>query len=72
MAGAKVGACILLMLTILKLMRGNPFVNKISIGGESPLVPPLPGRIGSRVTGGIAKHGGFEGTLLIFSLVLWA
>ncbi|KAJ7278697.1 Chloroperoxidase [Mycena rebaudengoi] len=43
------------------LMRGNPFVNKISIGGESPLVPPLPGRIGSRVTGGIAKHGGFEG-----------
>ncbi|KAJ7258284.1 hypothetical protein C8J57DRAFT_1341595 [Mycena rebaudengoi] len=42
---------------------GNPFVNKISIGGVSPLVPPLqvPGHIGSRVTGGLAKHGGFEG-----------
>ncbi|KAJ7252257.1 Chloroperoxidase [Mycena rebaudengoi] len=43
------------------LMRGNPFVNKISIGGVSPLVPPLPGHIGSKVTGGLAKHGGFEG-----------
>ncbi|KAJ6563377.1 hypothetical protein DFH09DRAFT_1278988 [Mycena vulgaris] len=27
----------------------------------SPLVPPLPGNIGSNVTGGLAKHGGFEG-----------
>ncbi|KAJ6524585.1 Chloroperoxidase [Mycena vulgaris] len=43
------------------LLRGNPFVNKISIGGVSPLVPPLPGNIGSNVTGGLAKHGGFEG-----------
>ncbi|KAJ7627233.1 Chloroperoxidase [Roridomyces roridus] len=43
------------------LMRGNPFVNKISIGGVSPLVPPLPYGIGSNVTGGLAKHGGFEG-----------
>ncbi|KAJ7466401.1 Chloroperoxidase [Mycena latifolia] len=43
------------------LLRGNPFVNKISIGGVSPLVPPLPGYIGSNVTGGLAKHGGFEG-----------
>ncbi|KAJ6460606.1 Chloroperoxidase [Mycena sanguinolenta] len=43
------------------LLRGNPFVNKISIGGVSPLVPPLPGKIGSNVTGGLAKHGGFEG-----------
>ncbi|KAJ7627235.1 Chloroperoxidase [Roridomyces roridus] len=43
------------------LIRGNPFVNKISIGGVSSLVPPLPGGIGSNVTGGIAKHGGFEG-----------
>jgi hypothetical protein len=48
----------------IQLLRGNPFVNKISIGGVSPLVPPLPGRIGSNVTGGIAKHGGFEGSLL--------
>ncbi|KAJ6474113.1 Chloroperoxidase [Mycena vulgaris] len=43
------------------LLRGNPFVNKISIGGVSPLVPPLPGNIGSNVTGGLSKHGGFEG-----------
>ncbi|KAJ7627243.1 Chloroperoxidase [Roridomyces roridus] len=43
------------------LMRGNPFVNKLSIGGESPLVPPLPGGIGGSATGGMSKHGGFEG-----------
>ncbi|KAF8192280.1 Chloroperoxidase [Mycena galopus ATCC 62051] len=43
------------------LLRGNPFVNKISIGGVSPLVPPLPGNIGSNVTGGLSEHGGFEG-----------
>ncbi|KAJ7772047.1 Chloroperoxidase [Mycena maculata] len=43
------------------LTRGNPFVNKISIGGVSPLVPPLPGLIDGPVTGGIAKHGRFEG-----------
>ncbi|KAF7339243.1 Cloroperoxidase [Mycena venus] len=41
--------------------RGNTFVNKISIGGVSPLVPPLPGNIDGPVTGGIAKHGRFEG-----------
>ncbi|KAJ7289784.1 hypothetical protein C8J57DRAFT_1278410 [Mycena rebaudengoi] len=46
---------------MVELLRGNPFVNKISIGGVSPLVPPLPGKIGSKVTGGLAKHGGFEG-----------
>jgi hypothetical protein len=43
------------------LTRGNPFANKISIGGVSPLVPPLPGKIDGPVTGGIAKHGRFEG-----------
>ncbi|KAJ7496831.1 Chloroperoxidase [Mycena latifolia] len=43
------------------LTRGNPFVNKISIGGVSPLVPPLPGQIDGPETGGIAKHGRFEG-----------
>ncbi|KAJ7935207.1 Chloroperoxidase [Mycena leptocephala] len=43
------------------LTRGNPFANKISIGGASPLVPPLPGKIDGPVTGGIAKHGRFEG-----------
>ncbi|KAF7333727.1 Cloroperoxidase [Mycena venus] len=41
--------------------RGNAFVNKISIGGESPLVPPSPGNIDGPTTGGIAKHGRFEG-----------
>ncbi|KAK7057640.1 Cloroperoxidase [Favolaschia claudopus] len=43
------------------LTRGNPFVNKVSIGGVSPLLPPLPGKIDGPVTGGIAKHGRFEG-----------
>ncbi|KAJ7446751.1 hypothetical protein FB451DRAFT_1291392 [Mycena latifolia] len=43
------------------LTRGNMFVNKLSIGGVSPLVPPLPGQIDGPVTGGIAKHGRFEG-----------
>ncbi|KAK7028707.1 Cloroperoxidase [Favolaschia claudopus] len=41
--------------------RGNAFANKISIGGESILVPPLPGNIDGNVTGGIAKSGRFEG-----------
>ncbi|KAJ7801768.1 hypothetical protein B0H14DRAFT_2894540 [Mycena olivaceomarginata] len=44
-----------------KLTRGNPFVNKVSIGGVSPLVPPLPGQIDGPVTQGIAKHGRVEG-----------
>ncbi|KAJ7731075.1 Chloroperoxidase [Mycena metata] len=43
------------------LMRGNPFINKFSIGGVSPLVPPLPGKIDGPEVGGIAKHGRFEG-----------
>ncbi|KAJ6589959.1 Chloroperoxidase [Mycena vulgaris] len=43
------------------LTRGNPFVDKISIGGVSPLIPPLPGQIDGPETGGIAKHGRFEG-----------
>ncbi|KAF8146852.1 Chloroperoxidase [Mycena galopus ATCC 62051] len=43
------------------LTRGNPFIDKLSIGGVSPLVPPLPGQIDGPVTGGIAKHGRFEG-----------
>ncbi|KAJ6589960.1 Chloroperoxidase [Mycena vulgaris] len=43
------------------LTRGNPFIDKLSIGGASPLVPPLPGQIDGPVTGGIAKHGRFEG-----------
>ncbi|KAF7297944.1 Heme-thiolate peroxidase [Mycena chlorophos] len=41
------------------LMRGNPFVNKMSIGGVSPLVPPLPNNAGT--PGGISLHGGIEG-----------
>ncbi|KAJ7282211.1 Chloroperoxidase [Mycena rebaudengoi] len=43
------------------LTRGNPFVNKISIGGVSPFVPPLPGKIDGPETQGIAKHGRVEG-----------
>ncbi|KAJ6580365.1 hypothetical protein DFH09DRAFT_1440715 [Mycena vulgaris] len=43
------------------LTRGNPFVNKISIGGVSPFVPPLPGQIDGPETQGLAKHGRVEG-----------
>ncbi|KAJ7622575.1 Chloroperoxidase [Mycena polygramma] len=43
------------------LTRGNPFVNKLSIGGISPLVPPLPGKIDGPETQGIAAHGRVEG-----------
>ncbi|KAJ7205214.1 hypothetical protein GGX14DRAFT_698568 [Mycena pura] len=43
------------------LARGNPFVDKISIGGISPFVPPLPGKIDGPETQGIAKHGRTEG-----------
>ncbi|KAJ7753770.1 Chloroperoxidase [Mycena metata] len=43
------------------LTRGNVFVNKISIGGVSPLVPPLPFELDGPATQGIAKHGRFEG-----------
>ncbi|KAJ7876102.1 hypothetical protein B0H14DRAFT_3130516 [Mycena olivaceomarginata] len=34
---------------------GNPFTNQVSIGGVSPLVPPLPGGIDGPSVGGIAK-----------------
>ncbi|KAJ7501580.1 hypothetical protein B0H11DRAFT_2224456 [Mycena galericulata] len=43
------------------LTRGNPFANKICIGGVTPLVPRLPGNIDGEQPGGIAKHGRFEG-----------
>ncbi|KAF7351023.1 Cloroperoxidase [Mycena sanguinolenta] len=43
------------------LTRGNSFIDQVSIGGVSPLIPPLPGEIDGPVTGGIAKHGRFEG-----------
>ncbi|KAJ7579515.1 Chloroperoxidase [Mycena floridula] len=43
------------------LARGNVFINKVSIGGVSPLVPPYPGEIDGPETGGIAKHGRSEG-----------
>ncbi|KAJ7496830.1 Chloroperoxidase [Mycena latifolia] len=43
------------------LTRGNMFIDKLSIGGVSPLIPPLPGKIDGPETGGIAKHGRFEG-----------
>ncbi|KZT31907.1 Cloroperoxidase [Sistotremastrum suecicum HHB10207 ss-3] len=44
------------------LARGNAFIDLVSIGGESPLVPVLPGAIdGPNPPGGISKHGRFEG-----------
>ncbi|KAJ7728879.1 Chloroperoxidase [Mycena metata] len=43
------------------LAHGNLFTNKISIGGISPFVPPLPGNIDGPATLGIAKHGRVEG-----------
>ncbi|KAJ7874621.1 hypothetical protein B0H13DRAFT_2348460 [Mycena leptocephala] len=43
------------------LTRGNPFLNKISVGGISPFVPPLPFKIDGPQTQGIAKHGRVEG-----------
>ncbi|KAF7300837.1 Cloroperoxidase [Mycena kentingensis (nom. inval.)] len=43
------------------LSRGNVFINKLSIGGVTPLVPPLPGKIDGPTTRGIAAHGRFEG-----------
>jgi hypothetical protein len=42
------------------LSRGNPLLNKVSLGGESHLIPPLPGKIDG-IPGGLAKHGRFEG-----------
>jgi hypothetical protein len=41
------------------------YVNLLSIGGPSPLVPPLPGNIDGNVTKGLATHGRFEGKLII-------
>ncbi|KAF9028894.1 Cloroperoxidase [Hymenopellis radicata] len=49
------------MASLNMLARGNAFVNKISIGGVSPLVPPLPGQIDGPETRGIAAHGRGEG-----------
>ncbi|KAJ7038790.1 Chloroperoxidase [Mycena alexandri] len=43
------------------LAHGNVFVNKISIGGVSEFVPPLPYNIDGPATLGIAKHGRVEG-----------
>ncbi|GLB42846.1 putative peroxidase, family 2 [Lyophyllum shimeji] len=43
------------------LARGNAFINKISIGLDSPLVPALPGEIDGPIARGLAAHGRFEG-----------
>ncbi|KAF8062548.1 hypothetical protein FPV67DRAFT_1673020 [Lyophyllum atratum] len=43
------------------LARGNPFLDKISIGLDTPLIPPLPGKIDGPITRGVAAHGRFEG-----------
>ncbi|KAJ7272116.1 hypothetical protein C8J57DRAFT_1599110 [Mycena rebaudengoi] len=36
-------------------------LNKVSIGGVSPLVPPLPFELDGPVTGGLSKYGRLEG-----------
>ncbi|KAF7327276.1 Cloroperoxidase [Mycena kentingensis (nom. inval.)] len=41
------------------LMKGNPYLNKISIGGVSSKVPAVPGS--KTPPGGLSEHGGFEG-----------
>lgn len=43
-----------------QLSRGNALENLVSIGRESPEVPPLPGNIDG-TPGGLGKHGRFEG-----------
>lgn len=48
-----------------QLARGNAFIDRMSIGGPSPLVPPLPGKIDGPVAGGIATHGRFEGGAIL-------
>jgi hypothetical protein len=58
---ASFGICFSVINYPRKLARGNAFVNRISIGGISPLVPPLPGQIDGPVTQGIAAHGRGEG-----------
>lgn len=42
------------------LGRGNVLLDKVSIGGEHRLVPPLKGKIDG-TPGGLSKHGRFEG-----------
>jgi hypothetical protein len=42
------------------ITRGNPLLGLLSIGGESILIPPVPGNLDG-TPGGIAKHGRFEG-----------
>ncbi|KAG6811837.1 hypothetical protein H0H92_005634 [Tricholoma furcatifolium] len=43
------------------LARGNSYVNKLSIGLNTSLIPPLPGNIDGNLTRGLAAHGRFEG-----------
>ncbi|KZS95132.1 Cloroperoxidase [Sistotremastrum niveocremeum HHB9708] len=45
------------------LGRGNAFINKVSIGGVTDKIPPLPFQIDGPVAGGLAKHGRFEGDI---------
>jgi len=43
------------------LARGNAFIDRVSIGGQSPLIPPLPGNLDGPAVLGLATHGRFEG-----------
>ncbi|KAG6915775.1 hypothetical protein DXG01_009857, partial [Tephrocybe rancida] len=44
-----------------QLVRGNAYINKLSIGLDTSLVPPLPGKIDGPKARGLAAHGRFEG-----------
>ncbi|KAG6915425.1 hypothetical protein DXG01_011574 [Tephrocybe rancida] len=43
------------------LARGNAYINKLSLGQDTPLVPPLPGAIDGPKARGLSAHGRFEG-----------
>jgi len=43
------------------LARGNAFINKLSIGLDTPHIPPLPEELDGPITRGLAAHGRFEG-----------
>ncbi|KAG5722446.1 Aromatic peroxygenase [Termitomyces sp. T112] len=43
------------------LARGNSYTDQLSIGLDTPLIPPLPGEIDGSTTRGLAAHGRFEG-----------
>ncbi|KAG6830338.1 hypothetical protein H0H87_008434 [Tephrocybe sp. NHM501043] len=45
------------------LASGNAYLDKLSIGLDTPLIPPLPGKIDGPKTRGLGFHGRFEGDI---------